>query len=61
MILDTRKKGLFLEIIVNFVIHKLPKDFTNRKKTNRAVVSSPILLTFLKTGSTDATFQPSGK
>ena len=47
----------------NPIIYKFFKDFTNyRKKTNRAVVlSCRPFLKFLNTGTTDETFQQSGK
>ena len=50
-------------MINNPIIYKFFKDFTNhRKKTNRAVVLAVGLSpTFLNTGSTDETFQQSGK
>ena len=50
-------------MINNPIIYKLFKDFTNhRKKTNRAVVLAVDLSpAFLNTGTTDETFQQSGK
>ena len=50
-------------MINNPVIYKFFKDFNNhRKKTNRAVVfSSNLSPTFLNTGTSDETFQHSGK
>ena len=45
------------------MIYKFFKDFTNQiKKTNRAVVlTADLSPTFLKTGTTDETFQQSEK
>ena len=51
-------------MISNLIIYKFFKDITNhRKNTNRAVVFSSIDLspTFLNTGTTNETFQQSGK
>ena len=50
-------------MINNSIIYKFFKDFTNhRKKTNRVVVLAVDLSpTFLNTGTTDETFQHSGK
>ena len=50
-------------MINNPIIYKFFKDFTNhRKKTNRTVVLAVDLsLTFLNAGTTDETFQQSGK
>ena len=50
-------------MIKNPIIYKIFKDFTNhRKKTNRAVVLVVDLSpTFLNPGTTDDTFQQSGK
>ena len=62
-ILQIRKKATFLYMINNPITYKFVKDFANhRKKTNRAVVFSIELSpTFLNTGTTDETFQQSGK
>ena len=55
-----RKKATFLLVINNSIIYKFLKDFTNhRKKTNKVVVFS--CRPFLKIGTTDETFQKSGK
>ena len=50
-------------MINNSIIYKSFEDLTNhRKRTNRAVVLVVDLFpTFLKTGTTDETFQQSGK
>ena len=62
-ILEIRKKIIFLEVINKRIIYKFFKDFTNhRKKTNRAVdLVVELFPTFLNTGTTDETFQQSGK
>ena len=47
---------------MKYIIYKLFKDFLNqRKKTNKSVVFYCRPLTFLNTGTTDETFQQSGK
>ena len=51
-------------MIISPIIYKFFKDFTNhRKKTNRAVVflAEDLSPTFINTGTTDETFQQSGK
>ena len=62
---ETIKKARFIWFINNPIIYKFFKDFTNhKKKTNcrrlqfLAVDLSP---TFLNTGTTNETFQQSGK
>ena len=59
----SEKKTTFLKDINKPIIYKFFKGFTNhRKKTNREVVfSCRLFQTFLNTGSTDETFQQSGK
>ena len=50
-------------MINNPIIYKFVKDITNhRKKNNRAVVLAVVLsTTFLNTGTSNETFQQSGK
>ena len=41
IILEIRKKAIFLQVIQNLIIYKFFKDFANhKKKTNRVVVFS---------------------